>query len=205
LPKIIDSGKYVATMPDMIRIILDLNGVVQGRVQRRVVGFYMRELLGLRMTPAAALRLAWAIARKLPPDGFAEADKKHIRRFYESSRHITIGFLPGAKRAAQELLAKYPVHICSANKYTDETDRKYMDYLTAQLGNFEKIYFVPARGSKMDFYASMRARYPGDDIYVIDDSPRHIEDATKAGLIPVWINKKRGYKSLADAMQKLSL
>ncbi|MCL2331778.1 MAG: hypothetical protein FWC61_04550 [Proteobacteria bacterium] len=126
----------------------------------------------------------------------SQTAQKFVEMYYEADQHIKTPFLPGAVNTVKNLLKNHPVHICSANKYSCKSDKKYADYLTKEIGNFEEIYFVKPSESKSGYYESVKERFPDDEIIVIEDSGRHINDAESIGLKTLKCDRKIGIAGL---------
>ena len=142
--------------------------------------------------------IIWGLGKKIQPMNTAE--QKLVWRFYESNRHITAPFIPGAKVAVRDLMAAgYPIYVCTANKHSDKSDQMYRDYLIENFGKFADIHFVSPGTSKLDYYQKIKSEFPNDEIIVVDDSARHCDAAKSIGLSIKFINKKHGYKNLAAA------
>ncbi|MCL1892112.1 MAG: hypothetical protein FWF97_02350 [Alphaproteobacteria bacterium] len=173
-----------------LRIILDLNGVVQEHYSKQFKRFAKEEI--------AAGRLTWfdfaimAVKLKLKNHSLTPKQEGFMKRFYETDQHIKTPFLPDAVQDVKQLLKDYPVHICSANDYSPESNERYKKFLTKTFGKFASIDFVPPFTSKFGFYKEIQEKYPNDEFIVMDDSPNHIKEAEEAGLWRFKIDKKIG-------------
>jgi len=175
----------------MKRYILDLNGVVQKHPTQQFIKFGVKEVLRFKLSPVLFIK----ILKKVKQNGGkieTPEEKALEERYYADNQHIKTPFLPGAKEKVKQLLESGPVHVCSANKHSDKSDKDYKEYLTKELGKFEEINFVYPFTSKLDFYKSVKLRFPKDKIVVIEDSPRHIDEAESLGLETIKTDRKIG-------------
>jgi len=182
-------------MKKNIRIILDLNGVVQEHYSKQIKRYGIRQILRFKLSPIVFINVLRKVGK--PGVKVTKREKAFGDNFYKDNQHINTPFLSGAKEKVKELLSLgHPIHICSANKHSEESDNRYAEFLTEEFGKFEEIHFVWPFTSKLDYYKSIKLRFPNDKIIVIDDSPRHIEEAKSLGFDTIKVDKNIGIAAL---------